>query len=131
MTQRLRTDDRTAFPYGVYEPDYSCPAWCDRYAPDGRFSFWEYVSDNERRQSDALDLAVSGRLNMGPVVHRLQAGVLDAQSTAPVYWTGKDPGFSLIGDLNFAYSHPWQAEAWYYHRGGLEMLREANTARLP
>ena len=76
MTQRLRTDDRTAFPYGVYEPDYSCPAWCDRYAPDGRFSFWEYVSDNERRESDALDLAVSGRLNLGPVVHRLQAGVL-------------------------------------------------------
>jgi len=76
MTQRLRTDDRTAFPYGVYEPDYSCPAWCDRYAPDGRFSFWEYVSDNERRHSEALDLAVSGRLTLGPVVHRLQAGVL-------------------------------------------------------
>ena len=38
---------------------------------------------------------------------------------------GKDAGFSVIGDLNFAYQHPWQAEAWYYHRGGLDMLREA------
>lgn len=55
----------------------------------------------------------------------VSAGVLDAQSTAPVYWAGKDAGFSMIGDLNFAYQHPWQAEAWYYHRGGLEMLREA------
>jgi TRAP-type mannitol/chloroaromatic compound transport system substrate-binding protein len=55
----------------------------------------------------------------------VSAGVLDAQSTAPVYWSGKDAGFSMIGDLNFAYTHPWQAEAWYYHRGGLEMLREA------
>ena len=31
----------------------------------------------------------------------------------------------MIGDLVFAYQHPWQAEAWYYHRGGLDMLREA------
>ena len=76
MTQRLRTDDRTAFPYGVYSADYECPAWCDRYAPDGTFSFWEYVSDRERRSSDAADLSVSGRLVLGPVVHRLQAGVL-------------------------------------------------------
>jgi TRAP-type mannitol/chloroaromatic compound transport system substrate-binding protein len=53
------------------------------------------------------------------------AGVLDAQSTAPVYWAGKDAGFSVIGDLNWAYQHPWQAEAWYYHKGGLDMLREA------
>jgi TRAP-type mannitol/chloroaromatic compound transport system substrate-binding protein len=53
------------------------------------------------------------------------AGVLDAQSSAPVYWSGKDAGFAVIGDLNFAYEHPWQIEAWYYHRGGLELLREA------
>ena len=31
----------------------------------------------------------------------------------------------MLGDLNFAYQHPWQAEAWYNHRGGLQMLREA------
>ena len=76
MTQRLRTDDRTAFPYGVYTADYACPAWCDRYAPEGSFSFWEYVSDNERRTSDAAEVSVSGRVMIGPVVHRLQAGVL-------------------------------------------------------
>ena len=70
MTQRLRNDDRTAFPYGVYTPDYACPAWCDRYAPDGSFSFWEYVSDNERRTSEAAELTVSGRIVLGPVHHR-------------------------------------------------------------
>ena len=53
------------------------------------------------------------------------AGVLDAHSSAPVYWTGKDAGFAVLGDLNFAYTHPWQAEAWFYHRGGLDMMREA------
>ncbi|MFM7705824.1 MAG: TonB-dependent siderophore receptor, partial [Rubrivivax sp.] len=76
MTQRLHTDDRTAFPYGVYTPDYDCPAWCDRYAPNGTFSFWEYVSNNERRTSDAAEVSVSGRLALGPVMHRLQASVL-------------------------------------------------------
>jgi TRAP-type mannitol/chloroaromatic compound transport system substrate-binding protein len=25
----------------------------------------------------------------------------------------------------FGYQHPWQAEAWYYQKGGLDMLREA------
>jgi TRAP-type mannitol/chloroaromatic compound transport system substrate-binding protein len=80
--------------------------------------------------------ATGGRLEIQPfaagavtgvfeTLDAVSAGVLDAQSTAPVYWTGKDPGFALLGDLNFAYTHPWQAEAWYYHRGGLEMLREA------
>lgn len=80
--------------------------------------------------------ATGGRLEIQPfaagavtgvfeTLDAVSAGVLDAQSTAPVYWTGKDPGFALMGDLNFAYTHPWQAEAWYYHRGGLEMLREA------
>jgi len=53
------------------------------------------------------------------------AGVLQGQSTAPVYFTGKDAGFAVIGDLSFGYTHPWQAEAWYYYRGGLDMLRQA------
>ena len=55
----------------------------------------------------------------------VSAGVLEAQSSAPVYWTGKDAGLSVIGDLNFGYTHPWQAEAFFYHQGGLDMLREA------
>lgn len=55
----------------------------------------------------------------------VSAGVLQAQSSAPVYWTGKDAGLAVLGDLNFGYTHPWQAEAFFYHRGGLDMLREA------
>jgi iron complex outermembrane receptor protein len=76
MTQRLRSDDRTAFPYGVYNADYTCPDWCDRFAPDGSFTYWQYVSDNERRTSDALDLSVTGRATTGGIGHALQAGVL-------------------------------------------------------
>ncbi len=80
--------------------------------------------------------ATNGRLEIEPfaagsvigvfeTLDAVSAGVLDAHSTAPVYFSGKDAGFSVIGDLNYAYQHPWQVEAWYYHRGGLDMLREA------
>jgi len=76
MTQRLKSDDRTAFPYGKYDANYECPLWCDRYAPDGSFSYWQYISDNERRTSDALDLHVSGRASTAGILHALQTGVL-------------------------------------------------------
>ena len=46
MQQRLKTDDGTAFPFGVYDPaTYECAQWCDRYAPDGSFTYWEYASN--------------------------------------------------------------------------------------
>ncbi|MBS0304597.1 MAG: TonB-dependent siderophore receptor [Proteobacteria bacterium] len=77
MRQRLRSDDRTAFAYGVYDPaTYECAQWCDRFAPDGTFTYWQFVSDGERRRSDALQALLSGRLSTGAVSHALEAGVL-------------------------------------------------------
>ena len=77
MAQRLHSDDRTAFPYGVYDANtYTCAPWCDRFAPDGSFTYWQYVSDNERRASDALDLGGSGHVRTGTVEHALDAGLL-------------------------------------------------------
>ncbi|TMI33972.1 MAG: twin-arginine translocation signal domain-containing protein [Betaproteobacteria bacterium] len=55
----------------------------------------------------------------------VSAGVLQAQASWPGYWTGKDAGLAVISDFVFGYQHPWQAEAWFYHRGGLNMLRQA------
>ena len=79
MQQRLRSDDRTAFPYGVYDASYNCPDWCDRFAPDGGFTYWEYISDNERRTSSALQLTLTGKLDTGPVAHELEFGVLKSR----------------------------------------------------
>jgi TRAP-type mannitol/chloroaromatic compound transport system substrate-binding protein len=53
------------------------------------------------------------------------AGVLQAQSTWPGYFTGKDAGLAVISDFVFGYQHPHQAEAWFYYKGGLDMLRQA------
>ncbi len=102
-------------------------------------SMWSAAETTHKAFEDfckRVGAASGGRLEIEPfsagavvgvfeTMDAVGAGVLDAQSTAPVYWSGKDAGFSIIGDLNFAYQHPWQAEAWYYHRGGLDMLREA------
>lgn len=77
MQQRLKSDDRTAFPYGAYDPNtYDCPNWCDRFAPDGSFTYWEYISNNERRTSTALQAQLSGRARTGLVEHQLEGGVL-------------------------------------------------------
>lgn len=81
--QRLKSDDRTAFPYGVYDPaTYDCPQWCDRFAPDGSFTYWEFVSDNERRRTGALSVSAAGRLRAGAFEHKLEVGVLTTRYRA-------------------------------------------------
>jgi iron complex outermembrane receptor protein len=81
MTQRLTTQDRTAFPYGDFDASYGC-YWCDRYASDGRFSYWEYVSENERRRTDVLDLRATGQARTGALTHALQFGVTSTRHRA-------------------------------------------------
>jgi len=97
MTQRLTSDDRTAFPYGVYDANYGCsPPLCDRFAPDGSFSYWQYISDNERRTSDAVDLSVSGQARTGSIGHSLQFGVLQTRYRGRF----EDQVFDLARDLS-------------------------------
>lgn len=85
---------------------------------------------------DRVGAASQGRLVIQPfaagavtgafeTLDAVTAGVLQAQASWPGYWTGKDAGLAVLSDFVFGYQHPWQAEAWFYHRGGLQMLREA------
>lgn len=87
MRQRLDSDDRIAFPYGFYphatpanrnDPDlyYDCGSTCDRYNADGRFSYWDFRSDGERRTSDALRAVVQGKAQWGGLAHSYSAGLL-------------------------------------------------------
>ena len=73
-TQQLRTDDRAAFPFGCSAADGTY--YADRYCPDGSFDMYDYRSENERRRTDAGQLALQARLTAGTVVHTLSAGVL-------------------------------------------------------
>lgn len=74
-TQRLRSDDRVAFPYGCYDAATDV-YWADRYCPDGGFDLYDFRSEGERRRVDALDLQAAGRARTGGVVHEIAAGVL-------------------------------------------------------
>ncbi len=71
MRQQLKNDDRIAFPFGCSAEDVF-----DRYCSDGSFDYYDFRSDDERRTSDALDLAIKGRGLLGGLVHQFNAGVL-------------------------------------------------------
>lgn len=75
MRQRLRTDDRVAFPYGCDDAAAGL-YYADRYCPSGRFDLYDYRSEDERRTSDAVDVAVNGRARWLGLTHRFSAGVL-------------------------------------------------------
>ena len=70
--QRLRTDDRVAFPFGCTAADGTY--YPDRYCPDGSFDLYDFRSEDERRRSDVLDLSLHGKLATGPVDHTLAFG---------------------------------------------------------
>jgi len=71
MRQQLKNDDRIAFPFGC-----SAEVAFSRYCSDGSFDYYDFRSDNERRTSDALDLAVKGRALLGGLTHQFNAGLL-------------------------------------------------------
>ncbi len=74
MSQRLRTDDRIAFPFGCSdENDYT------RYCRNGSFDLYDFRSEGERRNSQALDLYVAGRAVLAGLAHRFNAGVLSTR----------------------------------------------------
>jgi TRAP-type mannitol/chloroaromatic compound transport system substrate-binding protein len=50
--------------------------------------------------------------------------ILQAMHTGAVYYVGKEPAFGLVSDLIFGYEDPWEFEAWFIYRGGLELLNE-------
>ena len=77
-TQRLRTDDRVAFPFGCTDPNPPPDGtyYADRYCPDGTFDLYDFRSENERRRLDALDVALHGRFGTGPFAHSVSTGVL-------------------------------------------------------
>lgn len=74
-TQRLKTDDRIAFPFGCYDAATDI-YYADRYCPDGSFDLYDFRSENERRRTDALELAVHGKAEAAGLRHALSAGVL-------------------------------------------------------
>jgi iron complex outermembrane receptor protein len=73
-TQRLKSDDRIAFPFGC-----GAEGNFDRYCSDGTFDLYDYRSDDERRRTNAVELALHGTLRTGGVAHTVSTGVLRSE----------------------------------------------------
>ena len=72
--QRLKTDDRLAYAFGCSDADGSY--YADRYCPNGNFDQYDFRSEGERRNSDALDLSLAGSFMTAGMRHHISTGVL-------------------------------------------------------
>ncbi|QJW84378.1 TonB-dependent receptor [Ramlibacter terrae] len=70
-TQRLRSDDYTAFPFGC-----GAEGNFDRFCSDGSFDTYDFRSEDERRRQHAAAVNLKGRVTSGEAVHDLAFGVL-------------------------------------------------------
>ncbi len=57
------------------------------------------------------------------VVDAVQAGTVECAHSAPYYFFGKDPTFAFGSAVPFG-MNTRQQNAWMYHGGGLELMRE-------
>ncbi len=55
-------------------------------------------------------------------------GILDCDMTGGAYQTGKNPAFQFTGDLNGAYTNPYQQMAWLLHGGGYDAINKLYNA---
>ena len=97
-TQRLRTDDRLAFPFGCFDPEPAPDGtyYANRFCPNGTFDLYDYRSENERRRTDAIDLSLQGKLHTGAIDHTLTVGAL--QSRVRNRFQGQ--AYNLVGTGN-------------------------------
>lgn len=79
-TQRLKTDDRLAYPFGCFEASTG-NYFADRYCPNGDFDLYDFRSNNERRNTQSAQLSVKGQLDTGGVRHALNVGMLASRFT--------------------------------------------------
>lgn len=67
--QNLKTDDRLAYPYGC-----SAENNFDRYCSDSTFDMYDFRSDNERRNTQAIKTALQLQTQTGVISHQLNVG---------------------------------------------------------
>lgn len=77
MAQRLRSDDRLAYAFGCSAEDNY-----DRYCSDGSFDLYDYRSEGERRDTDAIDASLTGRATLAGMQHQFTLGLLHSRYEA-------------------------------------------------
>jgi iron complex outermembrane receptor protein len=74
-SQRLKTDDRLAYPSGC-----GAEGNVDRYCSDGTYDLYDYRSENEHRRLHSAQTSLQGDVQTGRVKHDLRVGVLASRT---------------------------------------------------
>jgi iron complex outermembrane receptor protein len=96
--QRTVTNDRIAFPDGCSAfPTYVYPGLCAISPHDYEMDVYQYISDNERRDTEVLDAYVHGHATLGDLDQELRLGLRSTryQERYPPYQT-----YNFVGTIN-------------------------------
>ncbi len=96
-SQRLKTDDRIAFPFGCTDSN-GIDYYADRFCPNGDTDIYDFRSEGERRKKGAAQFKLDGSLQTGSVKHALSLGFL--QSSGHIQTP--DSAYNYSGSLNLA-----------------------------
>ena len=128
--QRLRTNDRTVFAFG-------CGAELagDRYCSDGTFDVYDYDSENERRLTQALNVAVKGQLKTGSLAHGLRVEALQSRyrldvTNAAFNQIGAYSAGNISGDFGPLLRNPTTGSAQHLRRHVSTELSVSDTVTL-
>ena len=87
--------------------------------------FAEHVALMTNGQVNITPLPAGAVVGVNEMLDAVSQGILGGMHPATVYWTGRNPAFAAIGDLNAAYDTPYQAMEWFYKYDGHALLKEA------
>jgi iron complex outermembrane receptor protein len=75
--QRLRTDDRIAFPFGCGTDSAGAggTTYFDRFCANGNFDLYDFRSEDESRRSSTLDVTLHGAAATGALAHEFSLGL--------------------------------------------------------
>ncbi len=96
-SQRLKTDDRVAFPFGCTDSN-GVDYYADRFCPNGDVDIYDFRSENERRNKQSAQIKLDGSMQTGSVKHTLSFGVL--QSSARIQT--QPSAYNYSGTINLA-----------------------------
>jgi iron complex outermembrane recepter protein len=89
--QRLRTDDRLAFPFGCGAENVF-----DRFCSNGDVDLYDYRSEGEQRRKNAVQFKLQGSARTGSIAHDLSLGLL--QSSGRIHLP--DYAYNYAGTIN-------------------------------
>ncbi len=96
-SQRLKTNDRIAFPFGCTDSN-GIDYYPDRFCPNGDADIYDFRSDGERRRKTAAQFKLDGSLKTGSIKHALSLGFLKSSASIQT----PDSAYNYSGTLNLS-----------------------------